>query len=256
MKLNEGEVPQYYVENSHPAIIDRNEWEMVQGEMARRKVQSKRHNSLSPFSAKLICGDCGNFYGSKVWHSTDKYRRVIWQCNGKYKGELKCHTPHLTEEEIKSLFSSALDQLLAESSTLLEDCAFMYDTLADATDIETECESLADEMETLSVRIERLITENAATAQDQTEYRAKYENLAKQFESAKSRLEALTDKKKVRFTEAEEIKAFIEILRAGKSVGLEYTDSLWNSLVDHVTIYSDERLVFAFKNGKEITERL
>ncbi|MCR4725946.1 MAG: recombinase family protein [Clostridia bacterium] len=54
MKLNEGEVPQYYVKNSHPAIIDRGEWEMVQGEMAKWKAKSKHHNSLSPFSAKLV----------------------------------------------------------------------------------------------------------------------------------------------------------------------------------------------------------
>lgn len=256
MKLNEGEVPQYYVENSHPAIIDRDEWEMVQGEMARRKARGKHHNSLNPFSAKLVCGDCGDYYGSKVWHSTDKYRRVIWQCNGKYKGEHKCHTPHLTEEEIKALFSSALNRLLAESETLLEDCAFMYDTLADTADVDAECESLADEMETLSIRIERLITENAATAQDQTEYQAKYGRLEKQFESAKRSLEALTAKKKVRFTEAEEIKAFMAILRTGKAAGLEYTDSLWNGLIDHVTVYADERLVFTFKNGKEIAEQL
>ena len=142
------------------------------------------------------------------------------------------------------------------SATLLEDCAFMYDTLADTADVDEECESLADEMETLSIRIERLITENAATAQDQTEYQAKYGRLEKQFESAKRRLEALTAKKKVRFTEAEEIKAFMAILRTGKATGLEYADSLWNGLIDHVTVYADERLVFTFKNGKEIAEQL
>ena len=37
IKINEGEVPQYYVENSHAAIIDPEEWERVQLELARRK---------------------------------------------------------------------------------------------------------------------------------------------------------------------------------------------------------------------------
>ena len=36
-KKNEGEVPQYYVENSHPAIIDPAEWKLVQRELERRK---------------------------------------------------------------------------------------------------------------------------------------------------------------------------------------------------------------------------
>ena len=76
MKVNEGEVPQYYVTDSHPGIIDKAEWDLVQVEMAKRKAKGKHHNSLSPFSSKIICGDCGEYYGSKVWHSTDKYRRV------------------------------------------------------------------------------------------------------------------------------------------------------------------------------------
>lgn len=66
MKVNEGEVPQYIVDQSHPAIIDPEEWQKVQNEMAVRKAKGKHHNSLSPFSAKIVCGDCGEFYGSKV----------------------------------------------------------------------------------------------------------------------------------------------------------------------------------------------
>lgn len=101
MKPNEGEVPQYYVEHSHPPIIPPDEWERVQLEIARRRNSEKRTNCGSPFSAKLVCGDCGEFYGSKVWHSNSKYRRTIWQCNGKFKGKCKCRTPHLYEDDIK-----------------------------------------------------------------------------------------------------------------------------------------------------------
>ena len=90
MKVNEGEVPQYYVEHSHPPIIEPAEWERVQQEMARRKSLGKHCNSLSPFSSKIVCGDCGAYYGAKVWHSTDKYRRTIWQCNNKFSGDEKC----------------------------------------------------------------------------------------------------------------------------------------------------------------------
>jgi len=43
----------------------------------------------SPFSAKIICGECGGFYGSKVWGSNTQYRRTIWRCNEKYKGKYK-----------------------------------------------------------------------------------------------------------------------------------------------------------------------
>lgn len=71
MKTNEGEVPQYYVEHSHEAIINPTEWDMVQAEIARRKTLGRAYSGNSVFSSKLVCGDCGGFFGQKVWHSTD-----------------------------------------------------------------------------------------------------------------------------------------------------------------------------------------
>ena len=40
---NDGDVPQYYVENSHPAIIDKDTWEAVQLEMERRRAYAEMH---------------------------------------------------------------------------------------------------------------------------------------------------------------------------------------------------------------------
>ena len=85
-KVNEGEVPQYYVEDSHPAIIEPWEWEQVQTELERRKSSRNRHRQTSPFSGKILCADCGGIFGAKTWNSTDRYRRVVWQCNDKFKG--------------------------------------------------------------------------------------------------------------------------------------------------------------------------
>lgn len=256
MKTNEGEVPQYYVENSHPAIIERDEWEMVQAEMARRREKSGSNSCVSPFSSKIVCGDCGCFYGSKVWHSTDKYRRVIWRCNGKYKGERKCETPHLTEDEIRTTFLRALDELLSGSDALLADCVFMRDTLANTTDADREIAELEDEIETLAVRLDRLIAENASTVMDQAAYRKKYAALEEQFASAQKRADALRDMKTRRSREALEISRFEESVRAGSASGFVFTESLWNGLIDRVTVYADDRTVFTFKNGTEITETL
>ena len=58
-KSNEGKVPQYYVKDSHPAIIEPWEWEQVQAELERRKNSRNRHRQTSPFSGKITCADCG-----------------------------------------------------------------------------------------------------------------------------------------------------------------------------------------------------
>ena len=71
-------------------------------------------------SDKLVCGDCGFFFGSKVWHSTDKYRSVVWQCNNKFKADEKCSTPHLREGVIKEVFIKALNSIVTDKGPALD----------------------------------------------------------------------------------------------------------------------------------------
>ena len=96
-KINEGEVPQYYVENSHEPIIPREEWDLVQAIFKERLKLGRSFQGAHPFSNRFICADCGSFYGPKVWHSNTKYRSERWQCNNRFvkrqKG-IKCDTPY------------------------------------------------------------------------------------------------------------------------------------------------------------------
>ena len=94
-KVNEGEVPQYYVTGNHEAIIPPEDFERVQAELARRKAIGRGYSGSSILASRIICGDCGGFYGQKIWHSNDPYRRIVWRCNKKYdKGQKRCTTPH------------------------------------------------------------------------------------------------------------------------------------------------------------------
>lgn len=113
MKVNEGEVPQYYIEDSHEAIIDPCEFELVQAEMARRKGLRATYSGNTVFASRIVCGDCGSYYGAKTWHSNSKYRRTIYRCFNKYADkDNKCGTPHLTEEEIKAAFIAVFNTII------------------------------------------------------------------------------------------------------------------------------------------------
>lgn len=129
-KKNEGEVPQYYVKNSHEAIISPEVYDLAQNELKNRAKGNVNHSSASPFSSKIICGECGGFYGSKVWHSNDKYRKIIWQCNNKFKNKNKCKTPHLTEEQIKNEFVKAFNNLISNKDKVIKDCENTVFTLS------------------------------------------------------------------------------------------------------------------------------
>lgn len=110
-KRNSGEVPQYYIENNHEPIIDPKTFELAQAERLRRAVrtaQGGRYSGKSVFCGRIKCGDCGRFFGSRVWHSNTKYRKIIYQCSGKYKSLNTCFTGHLYEEDIERLFVRAM----------------------------------------------------------------------------------------------------------------------------------------------------
>ena len=77
----------------------------------------------------MICGDCGGYFGAKVWHSNSKYRRVIYQCNSKFKGEHFCTTPHLYESEIQQKFLNAFSRYFGQKDVVIENCLFVLNQL-------------------------------------------------------------------------------------------------------------------------------
>lgn len=256
MKVNEGEVPQYYVEHSHPAIIAPEEWELVQLELHRRRDSGRRTICSSPFAGKLICGDCGEIFGSKVWHSNSKYRRTVWQCNAKFKGDTKCTTPHLYEDDIKELFIVALSKLLADREALLEDGRLIRHELLDTAAIDTECEELLQEMDVVAGLIQKCINENAVKAIDQEEYINRYNALVERHEKAQNRYDTLQKKRERRLQQADVMSGFLFAITELDTLQLQFNPALWHTTVDHVTVFADERLVFHFKNGSEVKVRL
>ena len=128
---NNGQVPQYYVEDSHPAIIDKEMWEAVQLEMERRRnfalqygIQKLEYATTSnPFAGRVICGSCGKIFGRKVWNSNDeKLRRIIWRCNGKYpsKGEKGCESRHIDDIVLYQAFVNVFNMMIENKEYFLD----------------------------------------------------------------------------------------------------------------------------------------
>ena len=253
MKKNEGEVPQYYIEESHPAIIDPREFQMVQIEMARRKTLGRKYSGGSVFSCRIVCADCGEFFGSKVWHSNSKYRTVIWQCNHKFNGGEKCTTPHLTDADIKSRFLAAYNTLISGKVDLLEDCRLIQDTFTDCRELDSEIVELRAELEVVTELTKKCIAENSSNAINQDEYLARYNALEERFNAAKEHLVTLEKRKVERMSQAEQIGAFMFELAECDEPLTEFDDRLWLAVIDTVTAHADGRLVFKFLNGSEIT---
>ena len=252
MKANEGEVPQYYVAGSHPAIISPEEFDKVQAEIAHRRTLGRSYSGSSVFSSKLVCADCGGYYGQKVWHSTDKYRRLIWRCNAKFDGKHKCVTPHLTEETIQEMFLKAYNQLMGSREQVINDCQSMMEVITDCAALDAEIGRAGEEITAVSEQVGSCIRENATKALSQDEYEKKYSSLVKRYEKAVKRLENLNTQKADRVNRGLELQRFIGSLRNSPLVLDAWDEQLWTLLVVKGTVQRDGRIEFQFIGGERV----
>jgi DNA invertase Pin-like site-specific DNA recombinase len=251
-KVNEGEVPQYYVENSHPAIIEPEVFDMVQAEIKRRKPIGRQQSGVGCFSGKIICGECGGFYGSKVWHSTSKYRRTVWQCNNKFKNETHCKTPHLSEEVLQRIFVEAFNRVIEDKDRIIGDFDAIIEVLTDISSLDKESTKLRDECAVVMELIRKCVEENAHSAMDQSEYQERYNELVDRYETAKRRLDAIADEKQARAAKRESISRFLTDLKRLDGLLAEFDEELWYATVDTMTVRLECEAIVTFKNGTEI----
>ncbi len=224
--------------------------------MTRRKATGRHHNGLSPFSAIIICGDCGEYYGSKVWHSTSKYRRTIWQCNAKFTGAGKCRTPHLYEDDIKALFLNAVSELMIDREALIEDGRALCMAFTDFSGTDKDIGEITSEIDVLSGLVQKLVDANATTTLDQTDYRNRYDNYIERYDKGKKRLDDLREQRQKQELKGDILSGFLFELGELYELPMIFKEATWDALVDHVTIHTAGRVVFTFKNGTEVTETL
>lgn len=253
MKVNEGEVPQYYVEESHEAIIPTEEWDRVQREIIRRKSLGRSYSGNSIFSTRVVCGDCGAFFGSKVWNSTsEKYRRTIWQCNEKFKSDKKCKTPHVLEETIKEKFIEAFNILFEDKNEIIANCELVAALLTDCSELDTQKQKFIQELEVIEELTHKCIQENATKTQNQDEYLEKYNGYVTRYEEIVSKINTIETERTLKQERATGFADFINTFRNHEGSLLEFDEKLWIITIDKVRVMKDGTLAFCFKNGTEI----
>jgi len=254
-KLNEGEVPQYYVEGSHEAIIDPDIWALVQAEFARRKTLGATYSGKSTLSAKLVCEECCTFYGRKIWHSTDAYRKEVWQCNGKAVRGHRCETPVFTTDEIQRLFVIAYNLQMKDLPRIIEDCKLMRKTLTDFSELDTAIEQKEQEVDVIAGIVKEIVKENASTAVAQAEYTRKYEGLSKRYEDTVAELEKLRAERTLREQQDKAMGLYIRTLKKSPQVLQEWDNTIWTVLVEKAIVHKNKSITFYFYNGNKITVR-
>ena len=250
-----GEILQYYVEEHHEAIISPDLFDFVQSEIKCRE-QNGKHSGVSIFANKIKCGCCSAWYGAKVWHSTDKYRRVIYRCNKKYVHKGKpCSTRHLTEEEIKQIFVKALNSLVEVKENVIAELRSLIDSVCQMEELIEERSMVEQDLGNLAERIEKLIRENARVAQDQTAYLKQENEIRALYVEKQGHLARLDEQIAEREGKRNTLEGMIQVVCGINGELVEFDEELWGGLLDHIVVKEDGELVVVFKGGIEIDVR-
>lgn len=155
LEKNNGKLIQYYVENNHEPIMEKDIWEATQLELKRREKFRKNHGirelgscTLEPFYGKIYCC-CGGKYikktGKKVWHciNTQKEKgkickkesleerflqKAVIECWNQIADNREKYLP-LWEEKIRK--GNPLEKLLAEKMKVFSAEGKIYDIPGD-----------------------------------------------------------------------------------------------------------------------------
>lgn len=111
---NNGELPQYWVEDSHEAIIDLGTFNKVQEEIVRRKELGVFANwsiKTTCFTSKVKCGNCNASYrrSGKRQRKDSNEVYYVWTCRTKdSKGVSECHAKDVPEKMLQKYSAEVL----------------------------------------------------------------------------------------------------------------------------------------------------
>ena len=263
-KRNNGERAKYYVENNHPAIIDRVTFGRVQEEVARRsglqkvkqvgtKTELGKYSSKYALTELLVCGECGTPYRRCTWTACGN-KRIVWRCINRLDyGKKRCHnSPTMSEDDLQRAIMSAVQTVAMQNTKLLQ-------TLKTYISMIIKCDGAEDRKLEIKVRLAEINVEfqkamslvsvdddnNLVIEQRLTELIMEKETLNKELAKYSDKDSANSQSK------VNEIVRLTDIL---ENQPLQFNDELIRQMFQCVVVESKERIKVIFNDGTEIDQ--
>ncbi len=252
VKRNDGQVEQYYIENSHPAIISRETFAQVQHLRSRRLEKRETEKKSYPLSGKIVCGQCG----TRFQRRTTQCSRISWVCRLHDEGKEKCPVGRIPESEIYAAFVRMYNKLKFHADILLSPALAQLDDLNAALHRDNPA----------MLAVNRAIAEAAERSHKISILRSRGllddEICMAQLRDSNARLAELRRERR-RLLKNEDLEETIEairrtagIIRSGPEQLEAFDESLFAELVEKITAESQTRIRFRLCGGIELTEEL
>ena len=239
---NNGIVPQYYVENSHEAIIPRDLYMQVQEEMVRRanlhsgaNRKKRVYSSRYALSSHVYCPKCGDIYRRIAWNNRGK-RSTVWRCVSRVEhGPKCCDAPTVQESALQDAVMQAINKAYHSRDTVIEQLKQNIETVLSKA--EQPAEDIDGRLEELQKELLKLASRKA----DYTEVADEIDRLRELKQNALTEA-AERDSYKKRIDE------MMKYLKEQDEDIENYDEALVRKMIEKVMVYEDKFTV-EFKAG-------
>lgn len=232
---NKGIVPQYYVENSHEAIIPRDIFMRVQEEMVRRanlhsgEKRKKRVYSSKYALSSIVCySKCGDIYRRIAWNNRGKHF-TVWRCCTRVDfGPSKCDAPTIGEAEPQDAAVKAINKALGGREDMMKGLQ------------ENIKKILSEGSDTAVQEIDNRLLELQKELLKKVNARRNYDDLADEIEALREQKHAVMVESAEREGVKKRVAEMQQFLAEQKSEITEYDESLVRQLIEKITVYEDQ----------------
>ena len=247
---NEGERPQYYVENSNPAIVSKETYEAVQRLQKERSKNRGCKKTEYPLSGILRCPDCGRVFRRQIIRG-----KAYWVCNGQSSGATDCASARVQENEVFNSFQIMIMKLTDNREYLLGSLIkqieeMQYHTNGSQEKIKELDKEIAD-LSAQDLLIARLHTKGILNAADYASQSSDLENKITELRIERRKKLSEDDDDEL----LDDLKMLDRLLKESETK--QTADSeLFEQIVVSITAKSNSELIFKLLGGIELTEEI
>lgn len=258
---NKGQRQLFYIENSHPAIISKETYELAQAEFMRRnslrshgKSGKGRYSSLYALSGYLYCGECGAKLRKWGEKTNGGEKRTTWMCTNRERfGKDACSQFTKKDEHIKDAFLRMLNGQLRDFGS--EFFRILRENIT--AEVNSDYLSVIDEIDAKITELQqealRVNKENRLGILSNVEYDTMIEVLEKQLATLRAeKSEAVVKNEKLKLAEFR-LQEIERVLTGGMLH--KFDDDLFRNLIERATLV-ENTITFQLLSGLEFSEQL
>ena len=266
-KINNGERPQHYIENHHPAIIDSATFGRVQEEMARRngkrkikqvgtKTEQGKYSSKYALTELLVCGECKTPYRRCTWTVGDK-KKIVWRCINRLDyGKKLCHTsPTIEESVLQDAIMSAIMKTAKQNIEVLTTLKTHIAMGLEISDTEDEAMEMQIRIAEIDAEFKTMLQGVAADTIESFD-EEKATRLMTEKTELQNRLNQITESKQKRENAKSRLDEIFTILDGLENHPMTYDDQIVRQLLECVVVESKTQIKIIFIGGLEINQTL